>query len=129
MWLKTWNKVKWLPNYWKFLSTSRVFFWDKRLHRYAIVSLAFFYRIFLKYTFKIGDMFVVKDPIPCGLCMHVVYKFLCLGCNACYVRETFWHLFTHVHEHLVSDRTSHIFRHYTILHNVALFVLMSVLTS
>ena len=26
-------------------------------------------------------MFGVKDPIPCGLYMCVVYKFLCVGCQ------------------------------------------------
>ena len=59
-------------------------------------------------------MFGVKDPIPCGLSTCTVYKFLCAGCNACYVSETSRHLFTHLREHLVSDRTSHIFKH---LHN------------
>ena len=32
----------------------------------------------------------------------------------------------HVREHLVTDRTSHIFRLNIIIHNVALYVLMSV---
>ena len=65
-------------------------------------------------SFKIGDMFGVKDPIPRGLRTCVVYKFLCVGSNACYVGETPRHLSTRVHEHLINDRTSHIFRH---LHN------------
>ena len=34
--------------------------------------------------------------------------------NTCYVSETSRHLFIHLREHLVSDRTSHIFKH---LHN------------
>ena len=34
-------------------------------------------------SFKIGDMFGVKDPIPRGLRTCVVYKFLCASCNAC----------------------------------------------
>ena len=29
---------------------------------------------------------------PYGFRMCVVYKFLCVGCNACYVGETYWHL-------------------------------------
>ena len=75
-------------------------------------------------------MFGVKDLIPRGLCTFVVYKFLWTGCNAYYVGETSRHLSTRVREHLVSDRTSHILRRLDItLHNVALFVLMSVLTS
>ena len=59
----------------------------------------------------LGNMFGVKDPIPRGLRTCVVYKFLCAGCNACYVGETSRHLSTRVSERLVSDRTSHIFRH------------------
>ena len=56
-------------------------------------------------------MFGVKDSIPPGLRTSVVYKFLCAGRNACYVGETSRHLSTRVREHLVCDRTSHIFRH------------------
>ena len=56
----------------------------------------------------------VRDPIPHRLCTCVLYKFLCVSCNACSVGETFLHLSTCVREYLVSDRTSHIFRH---LHN------------
>ena len=71
-------------------------------------------------------MFGVKDPIPRGLRTCVVYKFLCAGSNACYVGETRRHLSTRVQEHLIGPLTfSDI---YMILHNVALFVLMSVLT-
>ena len=58
-------------------------------------------------------MFGVKDPIPRGL-RSVVYKILCADCIACYVGETSRHLSTRVREHLVSDRSSHIFKH---LHN------------
>ena len=54
-------------------------------------------------------MFGVKDPIPCGLHTCVVYKFLCAGCTACTVGETSRRLSTCAREHLVSDRTSHIF--------------------
>ena len=48
-------------------------------------------------------MFGVKNPIPRGRRTCEVYKFLCAGCNACYV--------TRLREHLVSDRTSHSLRH------------------
>ena len=65
-------------------------------------------------SFKIGDMFGVKDPIPRGLRTCVVYKFLCASCNACYVGETPRHLSTRVREHLISNGTSNIFRY---LHN------------
>jgi len=58
-------------------------------------------------------MLGVKDSIPHGLRACVVYKFLCAGCNACYIGEIFWHLTTtRVREHLVSDGTSRIFRYF-----------------
>ena len=60
-------------------------------------------------SFKIGNLFSVKDPVPRGLCAGVVYKFLCVGCNACYVGETTRHFSTRVRKHIFSDRTSHIF--------------------
>ena len=50
----------------------------------------------------LGNMFGVKDPIP---------RVWFTSCNACYVGETSRHLSTRVSERLVSDRTSHIFRH------------------
>ena len=56
-------------------------------------------------------LFSVKDPIPCDLRARVVYKFSCAGCTASYVGETVLHLATHVNEHLVSDRASHIYKH------------------
>ena len=62
-------------------------------------------------SFKIGNLFGVKDPVPDGLRSRVVYKFVCAGCNACYVGETCRHFSTGVREHLVSDRASHIFKH------------------
>ena len=65
-------------------------------------------------SFKIGNMFGVKDPIPSGLRSRVVYKFACAGCSVCYVGETAQHFSTCVREHLVSDRVSHVFKH---LHN------------
>ena len=62
-------------------------------------------------SFKIGNLFGVKDPVRDGLRSRVVYKFVCAVCNAYYVGETFRHFSTRVREHLVSDRASHIFRH------------------
>ena len=43
--------------------------------------------------------------------MHVVYKFTCAGCSACFVGETVRHFFTRVMEHLASERASHIYQH------------------
>lgn len=61
-------------------------------------------------SFKIGNMFGVKDPIPGGLRSRVVYKFALSG-NASYVGETVRHFSTRVKEHLASDRVSQIFKH------------------
>ena len=62
-------------------------------------------------SFKIGNLLGVRDPVADGLRSRVVYKFVCAGCNACYVGETCRHFSTRVREHLVSDRASHIFKH------------------
>ena len=62
-------------------------------------------------SFKIRNMFSVKDPVPVELCSKVVYKFTCASCNSCYVGETSRHLSTRIREHLNRDRTSHIFKH------------------
>ena len=62
-------------------------------------------------SFKIGNMFGVKDPIPGGLRSRVVYKYALSGSNASYVGETVRHFSTRVKEHLASDRVSQIFRH------------------
>ena len=62
-------------------------------------------------SFKIGNLFGVIDPVPDGLLSRVVCKFVCAGCNNCYVGETCWHFSTRVREHLVNDRASHIFKH------------------
>ena len=54
----------------------------------------------------------MKDPIPGALRSSVVYKFACVGCNACYVGETTRHFSTRVcEEHLVTEKASHIFKH------------------
>ena len=68
-------------------------------------------------SFKIRNMFNVKDPVPVELRSNVVYKFTCASCNSRYVGETSRHLATRIREHLNSggplnrDRTSHIFQH------------------
>ena len=86
----------------------------KRVRHYA---KRYFNKIGIKLvfsSFKIGYKLGVKDPIPRGLPTCLVYKVLCAGGDACYVGETSRHLSTRMREHLVSDRTSHIFKH---LHN------------
>ena len=59
--------------------------------------------------FKVADMFNVKNPIPESLKSFVVYKFVCPGCNACYIDETARHLLTTIKENLETDKKSHIF--------------------
>ena len=53
----------------------------------------------------------VKDQIPKFLKSFVVYKCVCPGCNACYIRETTPHLSTRIKKHLETDKKSHIFAH------------------
>ena len=62
-------------------------------------------------TFKLRNMFSMKDSVPQGLHSRVVYKFSCAGCNASYIGETTRHLRTHAREHLLSDKSSHVYRH------------------
>ena len=61
--------------------------------------------------FKVGDLLSVKDAIPKLLKSSDVYKFVCPGCNACYIGETTCHLSTTVEEHLEKDKQSNIFKH------------------
>ena len=61
--------------------------------------------------FKVGDLFSVKDAIPKLQKSFIVYKFVCPGCNACYIGETTRHLSTRIEEHLKKDKKSHIFQH------------------
>ena len=56
-------------------------------------------------------MFSVKDSVPQGLRSRVVYKFSCAGCNASYIGENARHLRTRAREHLLSDKSSHVYRH------------------
>ena len=62
--------------------------------------------------FKTGDLFSSKDCLPSALKSFVVYKFVCAGCQSCYIGETKRHLPTRINEHLVTDKKSHIFSIY-----------------
>ena len=53
----------------------------------------------------------MKDPIPRDLKSCVVYKFCCASCNACYVGQTIRHLKQRMHEHLLGDKNSHVYKH------------------
>ena len=61
--------------------------------------------------YKIKNLFSAKDAISKLSRSCVVYKFSCSFCSACYVGETNRHLATRVHEHLTSNKNSHIFQH------------------
>ena len=61
--------------------------------------------------FKVAHMLNIKDPIPKFLNSSVIYNFVCLGFNACYIGETTRHLSTTIKEHLEADEKSHIFTH------------------
>ena len=56
-------------------------------------------------------MFSVKDSVLQSLRSRVVYKFSCAGCNASYIGETTLHICARVREHLLSDKSSHVYRH------------------
>ena len=57
-------------------------------------------------TFKVGDLFSVKDVILELLKSFVVYKFVCPVCNACYIGEITRHLSRRIQEHLEKDKES-----------------------
>ena len=56
-------------------------------------------------------MFSVKDSVPQSLRSRVVYKFSCAGCNVSYIGDTTRHICARVREHLLSDKSSHVYRH------------------
>ena len=61
---------------------------------------------------KISSYFSSKDKMPSDLRARVVYKFLCAGCNACYVGQTTRYFDTRVHEHLhKQSQPSSVFKH------------------
>ena len=61
-------------------------------------------------TFKLRNIFSVRDFVPTDLCSCVIYKFTCACCNACYIGETSCHFSTRLREHLCSDKSSYIFK-------------------
>ena len=60
-------------------------------------------------------MFNLKDPIPKSLKSFAVYKFVCLGCNTCYIGETTHHLPKRIKEHLEMDKKPQTFAN--LVHN------------
>ena len=62
-------------------------------------------------SFKIKNLFSLKDSVPEDLKSCVVYQFTCAGCNSSYIGETTRHLSTRIKEHTQTDKSSHIFKH------------------
>ena len=62
-------------------------------------------------NFKIKNLFNVKDLLSDRLHTRIVNKFSCPSCDSCYVDETSWHFSMRVHEHMSSDRSSHVYKH------------------
>ena len=60
---------------------------------------------------KISSYFSLKDKKLKHLQSLVVYKFTCSVCNDTYIGCTRRHFETRSHEHLNSDKESHIFKH------------------
>ena len=66
---------------------------------------------FIFTSYKVGQYFSNKDPIPSDLQSCLVYKFSCRCCNASYIGETIRHLSTRIKEHLETDKESAIYKH------------------
>lgn len=60
---------------------------------------------------KLASFFSTKDKIRDYLRSFVIYKFSCAGCVSSYVGRTTRHVGVRFHEHLYTDKTSHIFKH------------------
>ena len=66
---------------------------------------------FVYSTFKIKNLFNVKDPLSDRLLTHIVYKFSCASCNSCYVGEIIRHFSKLMHKHMSLDRLFHVYKH------------------
>ena len=62
-------------------------------------------------SFRIKNLVSIKDFVPQLLRSSLIYIFNCEKCNSVNAGETSRHLSTRVHEHLYSDKNSHIFKH------------------
>ena len=70
-------------------------------------------------TFKVKNLFNVKDAVPEGFRTRVVYKFSSASCNACYVGETSRH-FSRPHlQSSESCRTSWTLDYFQVLDSAA----------
>ena len=58
------------------------------------------FRVVFRSGRRIENFFPFKDRIPKNVCSHVVYKYSCSGCQACYIGKTSRHLLIRSREHL-----------------------------
>ena len=63
------------------------------------------------FILKIKNLLNVKYLLSDRLHTRIVNKFSCPSCDSCYVDETSWHFSMRVHEHMSSDRSSHVYKH------------------
>ena len=97
-------KLSYIGNYFR-LTPIKIRQLYKRFCKDLSIKLMF-------YTFKIKTFFSFKDPIPTALKSFVVYEFTCSGCNSRYFGETSRHFSTRIKEHTLTDRSSHVFKHF-----------------
>ena len=95
---------------------------EKRLK--SIVSSAYQQvnlKIVFRTTFRIADLFKIKDPIPKRLKSKLVYGIHCTDCDAVYVGKTKRHLSTRFREHRDLKHVSAVSSHLTSTGHDALF--------
>ena len=105
------------------LRITLVYFQPKIGRRIRIFSLGRKNNILIKKeectTFKVKNLFNVKDAVPEGFRTRVVYKFSSASCNACYVGETSRH-FSRPHlQSSESCRTSWTLDYFQVLDSAA----------
>ena len=57
---------------------------------------------------KLCQIFSYKDSYPSVLSSKIVYKFVCVSCNASYVSQMHRHLTTRIDEHFGKDKVTYI---------------------
>ena len=78
-------------------------------------------KIVFRATFRIADLFKIKDPIYKRLKRKLVYEIHCTDCDAVYVGKTKRHLSTRFREHRDLKHVSAVSSHLTSTGHDALF--------
>ena len=60
--------------------------------------------------FKTGDLFSIKDCLLSGLKSFFVYRFVCAGCQFCYIGEIKHHSLTRINKQLEINNKEPYFR-------------------